>query len=153
MLNDVNHLQQYKICPANVNDVRISDKDKCSLSQIISEMLIEVFVHSFSPYMDVDLYREMSMHPFCAPGLADQLVNQAVSKFRGRILPREDLTVLEQVLLLKNKTNGQIKIYDVSRMTDKIKAMTLGIRKTPAVIVNGEKLVGLEEIMKGISKV
>jgi len=103
--------------------------------------------------MDVGLYREMSLHPFCAPGSADQLVNQAVSKFRGRILPQEDLTVLEQVLLLKNKTNGQIKIYDVSRMTDKIKAMTLGIRKTPAVIVNGEKFVGLEEIMREISKV
>jgi len=42
-------------------------------------------------------------------------------------------------------------VYDVSRMTDKLRAIKRGIRKTPAAIINGEKYEGLEEILQAIS--
>ena len=113
--------------------------------------MIEVFVHSFSPYVDVELYREMSQHPYCAPGAHEALMKQALSEFKGRILPQEDLTVLEQTLRTTNETNEQIKVYDVSRMIDKLNAIRRGVRKTPSVIINGEKYEGLEEISKAIS--
>jgi len=101
--------------------------------------------------MDVELYREMSQHSFCAPGLADALVSGVASKLKGRILPQEDLTALEQVSQIAKKTNEKIKVYDVSRLTDKLKAMKRGIRKTPAVMINGEKYEGLEEILQANS--
>jgi hypothetical protein len=113
--------------------------------------MIEVFVRSFSPYVDLELYKEMSAHPYCAPGAHEALMKQALSKFKGRILPQEDSTVLEQALRTRNETNEQIKIYDVSRMIDKLSAMRRGVRKTPAVIINGEKHEGLEQIWKAIS--
>ncbi len=112
--------------------------------------MIEVFLRSYSPYMDVELYREMSQHPFCAPGSGEALIS-AASKLKGRILPQEDLTVLEQVSRIAEKTNQKITVYDVSRMTDKLKAIKRGIRKTPAAIINGEKYEGLEEILQAIS--
>ena len=101
--------------------------------------------------MDVELYREMSQHSFCAPGLADALVSGVASKLKGHILPQEDLTALEQVSQIAKKTNEKIKVYDVSRLTDKLKAMKRGIRKTPAVMINGEKYEGLEEILQANS--
>ncbi len=90
--------------------------------------------------MDVELYREMSQHSFCAPGLGEALVSGVASKLKGRILPQGDLTALEQVSQIAKKTNEKIKVYDVSRITDKLKAMKRGIRKTPAVMI-GEKKV------------
>ncbi|MDH5459988.1 MAG: DsbA family protein [Candidatus Bathyarchaeota archaeon] len=73
------------------------------------------------------------------------------SKFKGRILSQEDLTVLEQVSQIAKKTNEKLKVYDVSRMTDKFRAMKRGIRKTPTVIINGEKYENLEEVLQSIS--
>jgi hypothetical protein len=113
--------------------------------------MIEVFVHSFSPYVDVELYREMSQHPYCAPGAHEALMKQALSKFKGRILTQEDLTVLEQALQITNKTDEPIRVYDVSRVTDKLSAMKREIRKTPTAIIDGEKYEGLEQISKAIS--
>jgi len=101
--------------------------------------------------MDVELYREMSQHSLCAPGSGDALVSGGASKLKGRILPQEDLTALEQVSQMAKKTNEKITVYDVSRMTDKLRAIKRGIRKTPAAIINGEKYEGLEEILQAIS--
>jgi hypothetical protein len=113
--------------------------------------MIEVFVRSFSQYMDLELYKEMSQHEFCAPGEHQALLKQALSQFKGRILPQEDFAVLEEAVRITNKTNEQIKIYDVSRMTHKFSALKRGIRKTPAAIIDGEKHEGLEQISKAIS--
>jgi len=54
--------------------------------------------------MDVELYREMSQHSLCAPGSGDALVSGETSKLKGRILPQEDLTALEQVSQIAKKT-------------------------------------------------
>jgi len=101
--------------------------------------------------MDVELYREMSQHSLCAPGSADALVSNAPSKFKGRILPQEDLTALEQVSQIARKTNEKIMVYDVSGVSDKLKAIKRGIWKTPTAIIDGEKYEGFEQIMKAIS--
>jgi len=113
--------------------------------------LLEVFVRSFSPYMDVALAREMSLHTACDPDMATRASELFSPKFKGRILPQEDFTALEKVSQIAHKTNEQLKVYDVSSMTDKIRAMKRGIRKTPAAVINGEKYEGLEEILQAIS--
>ena len=113
--------------------------------------LLEVFVRSFSPYMDVTLAREMSLHAFCDPDTATRASDLFSPKFKGRILPQEDLTALEKALQIAHETNEQLKIYDVSRMADKIRAIKRRIRKTPVAVINGEKYEGLEEILQAIS--
>jgi len=103
-------------------------------------------VRSLSVYVDLERYREMSSHSYCAPGTWSGLLKGLESKFKGRVLPPEDLEVLEQLQTLVEKFNDEVKIYDVSRALDKIRAIRRGIRKTPTVIIHGKKHEGAKEI-------
>ena len=113
--------------------------------------LIEVFVHSFSPYMDVETARDMAPHSYCAPGTTEGLVSGVLSKFKGRLLSEEDSTALERVRQILKENQEYVRVYDVSRTADKLRALKHRIRKTPAVIINGEKYEGLEAISKALS--
>lgn len=106
--------------------------------------LIEVFVRSSSVYMDVDFAREMSVHAYCNPGTSTRASELFSSMFKGRILSEDDSAVLERLAELIKLTNEEPKIYDVSRMRDKLKALSSGIRRTPAVVIDGEKYEGVE---------
>lgn len=110
--------------------------------------MIEVFVRSSSVNAEIDVgtLREMSLHPYCAPGSWEGLYKAYGLKFKGRLLAPEDHTVLEKLEILANKFHDKIKIYDVSRALDKMKAIKQGIRKTPTVIIQGKKYEGLEKI-------
>jgi hypothetical protein len=100
--------------------------------------------------MDVETARDMAPHAYCAPGTMNGLVG-ALSKFKGRLLPEEDSKALEQVFRTSKETQENIKVYDVSRTTDKLRAVKRGIRNTPAVVINGEKHEGLEAISRALS--
>ena len=113
--------------------------------------MIEIFVHSRSSYFDVGLAREMSQHSYCAPGAAEALVSVLSSKFKNRILAQEDFTILEQCVTEARACHESFLIYDISRMSDRIKAIRRGIRKTPAAIIDGKKCQGLEEIQRALS--
>ena len=95
-------------------------------------------------------YREMSQHVICAPDLAEWAA-EIPAKFRGRILPQEDRTVLEQALRIASEKDEKVFVFDVSRMTDKLKAMKRGIKKAPSAIINGKKYEGVEEILRALS--
>jgi len=109
--------------------------------------MIEIFVHSSSvdARIDIGTIREMSLHPICAPGTWEELVKE-YGKFKGRILPPDDHEALENLKVLANKFHEEIKIYDVSRILDRIRALKRGIRRTPTLIVQGKKYEGLEKI-------
>jgi hypothetical protein len=64
--------------------------------------------------------------------------------FKGRILSEDDSAVLQRLAELIKLTNEEPKIYDVSRMRYKLKALSSGIRRTPAVVIDGEKYEGVE---------
>lgn len=114
--------------------------------------LIEVFVRSSSVYMDVETARDMAPHSYCAPGTTEGLVSEVLSKFKGRLLPEDDSKALERVLQILRETQESVKVYDVSRTTDKLRAVKRGIRNTPTVIINGEKYEGLEAISQALSE-
>jgi hypothetical protein len=97
-------------------------------------------------YMDVETYREMSTHSYCAPGVWTGLLKGLESKFNGRVLSSEDVEVLERLKTLGEKCEDQVKVYDVSRVTDRIKALSRGVRKTPTIIIQGKKYQGEKEI-------
>jgi hypothetical protein len=113
--------------------------------------LIEIFVRSFSPYMDVETARDMAPHSYCAPGTTEGLVSGVLSKFKGRLLSEEDSTALERALQILRENQESVRVYDVSRTADKLRALRHGILKTPAVIINGEKYEGLAAISKALS--
>lgn len=109
--------------------------------------MIEVYVRSSSvtPNVDIETIREMSMHTHCAPGAWEGLLKE-YGKFKGRILSSDDQEVLEKLEMLTNRFNDEVKVYDVSRALDKIRAVKQGIRRTPTVIIQGKKYEGLEKI-------
>jgi hypothetical protein len=111
--------------------------------------MIEVFVRSSSVHPDIDIgtMREMSMHTHCAPGAWEGLLKN-YGKFKGRLLSPDDQEILQKLEILANKFHDEIKVYDVSRSLDKVKAMRQGIRKTPTVIVQGKKYESLEKILQ-----
>ena len=101
--------------------------------------------------MDVETCREMVQHPFCAPGSIDGLLGGFVSKLKGRLLSQEDSAVLEEVLRIVKETGEPVKVYDVSRVADSLRALRHGVRKTPIVIIDGKKYESLEEILRTVS--
>jgi len=114
--------------------------------------LIEVFVHSKSVYMDVDFAREMSTHALCDPDTATRASELFSSRLKGRILSEGDSAVLQRLSEAIKLTNEEPKIYDVSHMRDKLKALSSGIRRTPAVVINGEKYEGVEKCLDALGK-
>jgi hypothetical protein len=114
-------------------------------------MLIEIFVRSFSTYMDVETCRDIVQHPMCAPEATEGLAHEALIDFRGRLFSQEDSLVLERVLDIADKTNKSVKIHDLSRVTDNFSALRHGIFKTPMVIINGKRYRGLKDILRAIS--
>jgi hypothetical protein len=101
--------------------------------------------------MDVETCKEMSQHPYCAPGSTEGLISGSLSKFKGRVFLEADSRVLECVVQVMGKTKESVKIYDLSRMTDGLKAMRHGIRSTPVVMINGKKYENPEEILRALS--
>jgi hypothetical protein len=105
---------------------------------------IEVYIKSFSVSQDVESYRIHRMHSHCAPGLAE--AGLELSGFSGRVL-ETDSADLVSLLGAARKRWGQripvIQVYDVGRLRGRLKAMTAGVWRTPAVVVGGEKHVGL----------
>jgi hypothetical protein len=102
--------------------------------------------------MDVETIREMSQHTICAPGVASKMLEEYSqrfsSKFRNRFLPEADYTVLQRIPELAFELHDELKVYDVSRDLDRLRALKRGVLKTPAVIVQGEKHEGLDNILK-----
>jgi hypothetical protein len=115
---------------------------------LMGAFLIEVFICSHDRYVDVSFCREMSYHIDC--GLAEWAYDQLSEKFKGRVLSQEDLTVLEKVLEMAKARSEKARVYDVSRITDRMRALKRGVLKTPTVIINGERYEGLKEISQVI---
>jgi hypothetical protein len=90
----------------------------------------------------------MTYHTYCAPGVASALLNGLQSKFKGRVLPQDDYRVLERIGELAYELHDDVKVYDVSRGRDRMRALKHGILKTPAVVVQGKKHEGLDNILK-----
>jgi glutaredoxin len=111
------------------------------------KILIEIFVRSSSPYIDVEYYREMSQHVICAPDLA-RWGAEIPAKFKGRILPEKDRTVLEYALRVANETGEKVLVFDISRVSDRLKAIKRGVKRTPTIIINGKKYDSVDDIQR-----
>lgn len=112
--------------------------------------MIEVFIRSSTPYVDVGHYREMSQHTYCSPELVESTESQLFSLLKGRIIPQEDLAILRKAVEITKSQREELKVYDIARMADKLTALAKGIRKTPSIIVDGEKYEGLEKSLEAI---
>jgi hypothetical protein len=102
--------------------------------------------------MDVSFRREMSQHVICAPDLA-RWATEMPSKFKGRILSTEDLTILEQALRLASNSDEKVLVFDISRIADRLKALKRGVKRTPTAIIDGKKYEKVEEILQALNTI
>ena len=109
-------------------------------------------MRSFSPYMDVETARDMAPHSYCAPNTTERLVSGVLSKFKGRLLSDEDSTILERTMQILQDNTDVVRVYDVSKTVEKLRALKNGIRKTPAAIIDGKKYEGVEAITEAFKK-
>lgn len=105
---------------------------------------VEIYVKSFSVPADVESYRIHRMHSHCAPGLAE--AGLELSSFSGRVLGADSADLMSLLGAVQKRWRQQtvvIQVYDVSRLRGRLKALTVGVWRTPAVVVDGEKHIGL----------
>ena len=119
------------------------------MSVPLGSSLVEVFVRSRSKAIDVGHYREMSYHWEC--GVAQWAYGELAAQFKGRILSEQDVKAMQQVFEMAKRESREVKVYDVSRVSDKIRALKQRVFKTPTVVMNGRRYEGLDEICKAVS--
>ena len=110
---------------------------------------IEVFVCSHSRDVDIGHYREMSQHVQC--GLARWAYGSLASQFKGRIFSDGDIQALDKIFKVAERMNWEVRVYDTSRMTERLKAWKRGILTTPSVVMNGVKYKGLNQVSQAIA--
>ena len=86
----------------------------------------------------------MSYHVQC--GLARCAYEELASQFRGRILKEKDSEALNKIFELAKEENSEVRVYDTSCITERLKAWKRGILRTPAVVIKDVKYQGLDEI-------
>lgn len=108
---------------------------------------VEVYLKTYSIPGNIEEYTHASSHTYCAPDMIDGVRGQ--SGFKGRIVKAECKELLSEVKS-NLKKNQDIVLYDVGRSQGLIKAITAGVWKTPAVIINGEKYIGQNAAMTAL---
>ena len=112
--------------------------------------MIEVFIRTGSPHVDVAHWREMTQHTYCSPELVSSAENQVAKLSKGRIISQEDMTVLRGIVDLARANPAEIQVYDISRIVHRLRAFTKGVKNTPAIIVDGVKFEGAKDILVAI---
>jgi hypothetical protein len=112
--------------------------------------MIEVFICTSSPYVDVGHWREMTQHTYCSPELASSAESQVASLLKGRIVPQDDMTVLRKIVELAGPNLAEVQVYDMSRTVHRLKAFRKGVKNTPAIIIDGVKFEGAKNSLSAI---
>lgn len=110
---------------------------------------IEVFVCSHSRDVDIGHYREMSHHLQCS--LARWAYGSLASQFKGRIFSDRDIQALDKIFEVAKRMDCEVRVYDMSRIAERLKAWKRGILTTPSIIVNGVKYKGLDQVSQAIA--
>ncbi len=93
--------------------------------------MIEVFIHSLPMQLSEEAHRFAELY--------------SCERAERRMLCEEDARILREALQTSERIAERLKVYDFSRVSDKIQATKLGVKKTPAVLVNGKKYVGFKK--------
>lgn len=104
-------------------------------------MKVQVFIKSEGIPKDIESIQDAHHHTYCAPGMTSRVMG--LSDFDGRIVEPACAPLLSDLSTLPDEWAEHILIYDLGRLHGRLKAALAGIWKTPAIIVAGEKHIGL----------
>lgn len=100
---------------------------------------IQIYVRSFSMADNLDALIYGARHTVCAP----ELLQGEAANFKGRALEPESAALLNDLAVHINQKKIETRIIDTGRLRGRLAALRNGVRKTPAVILNGKVHVGL----------
>jgi hypothetical protein len=101
---------------------------------------ILVYVKSVSVRSDYGPLVFSTRHKICVP----ELFEQQVGDLGGRALGGQSMQLLLALDDLVDVQEYDLKIIDVGTLTGRLKALRAGIRRAPALVMDGEKYVGLD---------
>jgi hypothetical protein len=86
-------------------------------------------------------------HVACAP----ELLRLDSSLLQGRILDSTSAALLATLGEISEEAQGMLEVHDVGRLSGRLRAARCGVRDIPAVVIDGEKHVGLAAARKALS--
>jgi hypothetical protein len=101
---------------------------------------ILVYVKTIPIRSDYDALLFSTRHKACVP----ELFEQQVGDLGGRSLGGQSMQLLLALDDLADVGEYNVKIIDMGTVTGRLKALHAGIRQAPAVVMDGEKHVGLD---------
>lgn len=113
---------------------------------------MKLFIRSSSVSFDLETTKEMSLHTFCDPETATRASEIYGSKLKGRVLPEEHSFALQKVIEYARTQGEKLGVFDVSSVTDRIRALRQGVVRTPTLIVHGKPFKGLVEISRLVER-
>ncbi len=93
--------------------------------------MIEVFIHSLPMQISKEAHRFAELY--------------SCDRAERRMLCEEDAKILREALLVSERISEELKMYDVSRIDDKIQATKRRINRTPTILLNGKKHLGFKK--------
>jgi hypothetical protein len=92
----------------------------------------------------------MAVHTYCSPDVVSWAESDLASLLQGRIFPQNDLTILRKASQVTKRVKEELRVYDLSRAADRLKALKRRVRETPSVVIDGEKFDGFEKSAEAI---
>ena len=127
-------------------------KDKYRGRHIPKGAVVKLFIKFSSVSFDLETTKEMSLHTFCDPETATRASEIYGSKLKGRVLPEEHRIVLQKVMEYAQAHGEKFEVFDVSSVTDRIKAMRQGVVRTPTLVADGRSFRGMNEISRFVER-
>jgi hypothetical protein len=107
---------------------------------------VEVYLTTRTVQPDYEKLFHGAAHTSCAP----DLLEDALSGFRGRIFSEESHLVLPALERAIARCGQTIRIHDTGTLRGRLKALVAGISETPAVLVEGQRFQGYEEARQAL---
>ncbi len=85
----------------------------------------------------------MSLHTFCDSETATRASEIYGSKLKGHVFPEEDRIALQKVMEYAQAHGASLQVFDVSSLTDRIRALRHGVFRTPTLIAHDKPFKGL----------
>lgn len=112
---------------------------------------VEIYLKSFPIARDIEEYRHASAHTYCAPGMTQGV--HGLRGFKGRMLTPECAEFLTDITIAQHYSGVEVHVHDVGRLSGMLRALARRIWKTPAVVLDGESHIGLENARIALSGV
>ncbi len=102
---------------------------------------VNIYLKSIAIARDLGEFRHAGQHTYCAPRMMDGV--RGMPGFRGRLLTPESDELLSELNVCGETWQEHITVHDVGCFRGLLKALNAGIWKTPCVIDDDVKYVGL----------